>query len=177
MVAVIAVARARQSPLAGRDPRGERRIVRAVGIARVVRSALHRMFAITVAALVVVSALTAGRSYLWCSMMERAVEACCCEPEHDAFEAPAGGEPEVHSACCEDRLHAAFDKARVSRAAVEVPDVLPVSVAAPAIVRASASAAPAFAPARPSARVRAGPIRAGPRSAAETCVRLQVFHC
>ncbi|MFT3765451.1 MAG: hypothetical protein QM820_08055 [Minicystis sp.] len=175
MASVIAAARPRPPKLAGRDPRGARARKGGVdGAIGALRDMTRKLFAITVAALVVVGALTAGRSYLWCAMMERAVEACCCEPEDDGATEHGA---EIHSACCEDHLHAGLDKARVGASTIEIPAAMPADLAPPSVSLAALTPAPSFAPPRARATARARPIRAGPTSAADTCVLLQVFRC
>jgi len=135
--------------------------------------ALRRLFAVAVSALVLIASLSAGRAYLWCSMMERAVEACCCEPEGDGEEHEGA---QIHAGCCEDRAIGTLAKASPAAAtAVEIPPALPAALAPPAPALRAVVAEPAAPQARATAC--ASPIRADPSRAADTCVRLQVFRC
>jgi hypothetical protein len=158
LLSVTAAPRSRTSPLLGRD-------------------LLRRLFAFVAAALVLVGSLTAGRSYLWCAMMERAVEACCCDVEHAADEAPADERSEIRNACCEDRAYGDLDKARVSAGALDLSAAMIAALPAPAVIVAVSTPAARFVPTRAPSSVCASPIRAGPRTAAQTAVRLQVFRC
>jgi hypothetical protein len=135
---------------------------------------LRRLAALAAAALLVVSALNGGRSYLWCSMMERAVEACCCEPAADDGDHPEGAT--LHAACCEDHVQASLDKGRVG-GAVEVPGAAVSAAVPPSVMAAVIVLRPTFVPGGTPALACPSPIRAGPRRAAETAVRLQVFRC
>lgn len=139
------------------------------------RAVLGRLFALFVAAVVFVGALTAGCTYLWCSMMQQRVEACCCEPRRSGLEAPAGDEPRLENGCCEDRRSAGIDVGRVAA------DILDVSAAPPAAAPAPTIAIPAAAtssiPLAPRLLTRAQPPRAGPQRASDRCARLQVFRC
>jgi hypothetical protein len=163
LLPVIAAASARRTPLPGRDLRA--------------RGFVRRLFALVAATLVLVASLTAGRSYLWCAMMERAVEACCCDVEHAADEAPADERSEIRNACCEDRAFGDLDKGRVSASTPDLPDAMIAALPAPAVIVAASITAARFVPARAPSSVCASPIRAGPRTAAQTAVRLQVFRC
>lgn len=143
-----------------------------------VMSAVRRLsraaLALCAALLLLVSALGAGRTYLWCAMMERAVEACCCDPAREGDEGPAG--TEIHAACCEDRAVAEADKARVAAGAIELPAAVLVGIVGPQSISSRASS-PIVAPRLPTARAPQNPIRAGPLRAADIAVRLQVFRC
>ena len=134
--------------------------------------------AAALAALVVVlsSALLSGQSYLFCLMMERPVEACCCAPEASTLGDAPVFHPEIRNGCCESRAGAELAKARVATTASEVP---PATLST--IARLPALAA--IPRARTSSRVgravplRSSQIRAGPWAASDTCVRLQIFRC
>lgn len=191
LLPVIAAAQSRPSRASGRDLRGDGS--RNAGGARATPALGHdggsppkppgpagivqRLFALAAAALVLVGSLTAGRSYLWCSMMERAVEACCCDVEHAEGESPADEGSEIKNACCEDRALGDLDKARVAADALELPDAAPAALPAPTVIVAAAIPAARFVPARAPSSICPSPIRAGPRSAAENAIRLQVFLC
>jgi hypothetical protein len=127
---------------------------------------------VAVAALLLVTSLSAGRAYLWCSMMERAVDACCCEPASDGDEHDG---PQLHPACCEDHALGKLATASPGAPALEIPAALAASLAPPAPMPRAAVAVP-FAPQAATA-LCAAPIRAGPPRAQDTCVRLQVFRC
>lgn len=170
LLPVIAAAQSRRSPLPGRDLRA----ARANGAPR---AFVQRLFALVAATLVLVGSLTAGRSYLWCSMMERAVEACCCDVEHAADEAPADEGSEYKNACCQDHALGDLDKARVAADAPDLPDAMLAALPPPLITVAAAIPAARFVPARAPSSISARPIRAGPPTAAQTAVRLQVFLC
>jgi hypothetical protein len=147
---------------------------------RSTRPAPSRLAAFFLAAVMLLGALTAGRSYLWCSMMAQAVEACCCEPAGEDDGAPVGdarGGARLHAACCE--RHGYGDVARGSFAAdkLEVPDAMPVTLAAPPVLLAPPVPAPSLVPATVLASACGGAIRAGPWAASDTCIRLQVFRC
>ena len=134
--------------------------------------ALRRLAALVVAALVLTGALTAGRPYVWCVMMERAMDACCCALSHDDASEPGG--PEISASCCEDRALGKLAEARLGASPIELPAATAAEPSTPpAVVIARA---PSFVRPHVAARVRAAPIRAGP-TATDTCVRLQVFRC
>jgi hypothetical protein len=144
----------------------------------IARTVLRRVLASCLAALVLVATLTAGRPYLWCSMMERRVEACCCKGEEDGTLASPDQGPEIQNGCCEGRDHDELSKARVVTDGMDIPPVTPSSSRAPGpmLVR-NRFAQASLGPAPDVARGRTAPIRAGPRCATESCVRLQVFRC
>ena len=135
--------------------------------------------AAALAALVVVlsSALLSGQSYLFCLMMERPVEACCCAPEPapEGVSDPAE-HPEVRSGCCESRGGAELAKGRVAATASEVP---PATLSTIARLPALAVIPRAQTSSRVGRAVplRSSQIRAGPWAASDTCVRLQIFRC
>lgn len=142
-----------------------------------VRKVLRRLFAFCLAALVLSGALTAGRTYLWCSMMQASVETCCCGPERATAEARIDERSELRNGCCEDRGHDELDQGRLVSTAIEVPAALPPAACSPLPALAVATRGASLTPASPPCTVRASPIRAGPRAASEICVRLQVFRC
>lgn len=151
------------------------RRAREISAALGANGALGRRLTALVAALLVLSgAVGAGRTYLWCSMMERAVEACCCEPGRDGDEDRSA--PEIGAACCEDHAVGELAKARVAANVIDVPDAVVGAIALPPAAPPPIAAPPLAAPLRASL-TRASPIRAGPLRAAETCARLQVFRC
>lgn len=134
--------------------------------------ALRRLLAVAVSALLLVTSLSAGRAYLWCSMMERAVDACCCEPEGDGDEHDG---PQLHAGCCEDHALGKLATASPAAPALEIPPALAATIAPPAPMLRAAVAVP-LAP-RASAAACTSPIRAGPSRATDACARLQVFRC
>lgn len=174
LLPVIVSAQSRPSPFLGRGPAARRSRNASGGRAN---AAFSRFLALVAAALVLVASLTAGRSYLWCSMMERAVEACCCDVEHAADEAPVDERSEIRNACCEDRALGDLAKARAAADAPELPAATLAALPTPAIAVAVPMAAARFVPGRAPGSICASPIRAGPRSAAQNAVRLQVFRC
>ncbi len=143
------------------------------------RAVLRSLLALGLAAVVLAGALSAGRTYLWCSMMQRSVETCCCAPDAPtAAETMREPRTEIRSACCESRDVGDLTSAVSPSPALEVPPTAPASPAPaavlPIVTRATALVG-AWAPPPRTAPVRA--IRAGPRGAPDTCVRLQVFRC
>lgn len=130
-----------------------------------------RALALAAASLVLVSTLFSGRFYLFCLMMERPVEACCCAGEPSDESAP-----ELRNGCCESRGTGEQLKGHMAAAAFDVPPAtLGAFVEEPPAVRV----VPRIVPARvtlPAPR-RDNPIRAGPRHAAQACIELQVFRC
>lgn len=150
-----------------RSPAGERSRARAVA---------SRLGALWLAAIVLAGVLTAGRTYLFCSMMERVVDACCCDPAVDGDDAQPGGAT-IKVGCCEDRVHGDIAQGNLGAGDVEVPAaLLTVTALAPVIV-SPAPAAAAHVSARAPAVLSTSPIRAGPRTASEACIHLQVFRC
>ncbi|MFO0757771.1 MAG: hypothetical protein U0359_14850 [Byssovorax sp.] len=149
-----------------RSPAGERSRARAL---------LSRLGALALAAIVLASLLTAGRTYLFCSMMDRVVDACCCAPETDGEDTHDG--PALKVGCCEDRVHGDIAQGNLAAGDVEVPVALPASAVLPAVIVAQVLRAPALLDTERPAVLPASPIRAGPRTASEACVYLQVFRC
>jgi hypothetical protein len=140
-------------------------------------AALGRILAFAVAALLLVGSVTAGRTYVWCVVMERTMSACCMAPEHGDALAPGQLEhPEVSRSCCEQRTADDLAKARAPGAPFEVPP--PLATLAPAVqpIDLSATSVALLRAPRPALRPDC-PIRAGPSAASDTCVRLQVFRC
>jgi hypothetical protein len=136
---------------------------------------LRRVFALCLAATVLTATLSAGRAYLWCSIMQERVETCCCEPGQSADEGHAG--QELRSGCCESKHSALLGTGITASKPLEVPAALPamsVLQTEPALVAVERSPRRASETAVGS---RERPIRAGPCSASEVCVRLQVFRC
>jgi hypothetical protein len=140
------------------------------------RGARQRLFALCLAALVLVSTLAAGRTYLWCSMMEQRVETCCCASERSDVERGGDTRPELRSRCCETHGEDALTAAGIFSSAIEIPPAV-VAVAPPAPALTVAIPSASYAPVLPQRAVRTSPIRAGPRTASATCARLQVFRC
>ena len=150
------------------------RRVREAFASRSAKGALgRRLVALVSAVLLLSGALGAGRSYLWCSMMEEAVEACCCDPAREGDETRTS---EIRAACCEDHAIGEITKARVVVDTIAVPDALPATIAVAEAISPIAIAPPFAAP-RSAPAMRGSPIRAGPNRAVDTCVRLQVFRC
>jgi hypothetical protein len=142
------------------------------------REASRRLLGLVVTALVLVSTLGAGRTYLWCTMMQERVESCCCASAESERDAGRDQAPTVQNGCCEDHATPAVDLGSVPSDLIEMPAALPAPpLGAPVVVAAPARAAPSVSQAVASLNPRARPIRAGPRSAADTAIRLQVFRC
>ena len=136
----------------------------------------RRGLAAALAVVVTVATLLSGRSYLWCLTMERPMSACCCASSQapSDIEASDAG-PTVRSSCCDSRRVGALprtDGARIETAAVPAATVstMPGTMVAPFVMRAAT-------PSAPQQSRQFLEIRAGPRSASDACVRLQVFRC
>jgi hypothetical protein len=140
------------------------------------RDAGRRLFALCLAALVLVGTLAAGRTYLWCSMMEQRVETCCCAAERGDGEREEDKGSELRNGCCASHSHDALTVARVSTDLLEIPPAV-VVLAAPVPALAVVIPVRSHAPSSPSCAARTRPIRAGPRHASATCAELQVFRC
>ena len=140
------------------------------------RALVRRLVALCSAAVVLVGALAAGKSYLWCSMMQASVETCCCSPEPSVLDEGASERPELRSACCEHRAHDDLATVRLPTIALDVPPGLRTGFVVADASTTMAGRVSALAPAAPS-RAGGATIRAGPSTATETCVRLQVFRC
>jgi hypothetical protein len=109
-------------------------------------------------------------------MMEQRVETCCCGPEARPGEERSAAQAELRSGCCESQHGSEVSAGIASSQAIDVPPALPatdLSYANPL----SSVMRPAHQLASTSLQWRARPIRAGPRAASDTCVRLQVFRC
>jgi hypothetical protein len=136
----------------------------------------RRLFALCLAAVVLVGALTAGRTYVWCSMMQQRVTTCCCAAERSDVERREDTRPELRSRCCETHGEDALTVAGTFSGAIEIPPAV-VAVAPPAPAPTVAIPSASYAPVLPQRAVRVSPIRAGPRTASATCAKLQVFRC
>jgi hypothetical protein len=141
------------------------------GETETLRGAGRRLFALCLAALVLMGALTAGRTYLWCSMMEQPVDARCCVTEPTDVTGS-----ELRSGCCETRGHDEIAMARVPSGGVEIPPAV-VAIAPPAPALSVAISVASYSPTPHLRAVRTSHIRAGPGAASATCVKLQVFRC
>jgi len=141
------------------------------------RAVMARAIAACLATLLLVATLTGGRSYVWCSMTERAGDACCCAPAADAGGTPSG-DAELRVGCCEHEALGTLAPARVGGDALDPLATMPAAMPAPppAILVPPAPVDSWDRVAAPPL-LRATPIRAGPRTASDTCVRLQVFRC
>jgi hypothetical protein len=142
------------------------------------RAAARKLLALGGALLVLVSTLTAGRSYLWCAMMQQTVDRCCCEPEPTANASEAGPDsaPGAEAGCCEHQGIESTAPGSVASAPIELPAVAPVDTrGTPAVV--TAASAPVAARPVVAQLVRARPIRAGPATGSDICIRLQVIRC
>jgi hypothetical protein len=139
---------------------------------------LRRVFALILAGTVLTATLAAGHDYLWCSMMQQRVETCCCDPAPTAEEGRGDTQQqELRSGCCESKHAAVLGTGITTTRAVEVPAALPATCAPrtePVSAVPKGSALPAL---KADVGRRERPIRAGPSSAAEACVTLQVFRC
>lgn len=132
----------------------------------------RRAAAFAVALLALSSALFAGKPYLFCVMMERSVEACCCAPDE-----PDSDSPEARAACCESHAGGDLAKARAAHdVALEVPSAA-LSGTAPCL-KAPRTTRPLSHTLDTSPNLPIGnQIRAGPSKALDACVMLQVFRC
>lgn len=148
------------------------------------RAVMARVAAACLAALLLVATLTSGRSYLFCAMAERAVDACCCEPvrvvhlhAQDGDE-DAGRAAQLGMGCCHSEAYGEIARGHIGLGALDLLAAPPATALPPAPIF-TAPPAPADARARVASPPlpRAAPIRAGPRTASDTCVRLQVFRC
>lgn len=147
----------------------------ATTLERVARRALAILL---MSALVLTSALSAGRTYLWCAAMARAMDACCCVASASDELAPPGETAALRRPrCCKSQVSAVS----VARAQAPTPTapVPPAAMAAAPTATPAPTACPAMMLAVEAAALpaRHGWTRAGPRSASETCVHLQVFRC
>jgi hypothetical protein len=145
------------------------------------RGAARRLFALCLAAVVLVGTLTAGRTYLWCAMMEQRVAASCCAAERPDIERPNverpdDARPHLGNGCCERHGQDGLTVAPVPSGDADIlPSVAATVVPAPVpTVAVRILPYPPVVPARPS---HARPIRAGPGTASAACARLQVFRC
>ena len=126
----------------------------------------------------VTASVTAGKAYLFCIPMQQAVQACCCASEHrpDPEQIAREGAA-IERTCCDGRFvdelptwSTPAPPASVPPAVITVADVAVVpSVRVASFERRVESLPPRAA--------RYGPSRAGPRSAADVCIDLQVFRC
>jgi hypothetical protein len=136
----------------------------------------ERAVALALAVLLFVGSACAGRTYLWCVAMDRAMSACCTAGDDDELAPGVDGHPGISHPCCERHRTGDLAKAQVPPSPLEVPP--PLAILAPALP-------PAAPPVRPARRVQVSrpaprldrPIRAGPGAALAAAVRLQVFRC
>lgn len=143
----------------------------------------RRWLALGLAVVVAAAALLAGRFYLWCIPMQRAMATCCCHQEMSAggSTAPAGAAladaARLRGACCEELAMAALpDASAADHAPPDVPPApLAIARSAPSIEQARGTA-PLRRAVSPSAH-SPFPSRAGPTRASETCILLQIFRC
>jgi hypothetical protein len=137
---------------------------------------VRRLFVLCLAAVVLTATLGAGHAYLWCSMMQEHVKTCCCDPAPTASEPGGDTRQELRSGCCESKNGAALGAGLTISQAVELPAALPAT-SAPRMEPSSAVPTRSRRALQAVVGWRERPIRAGPRSAAEVCVSLQVFRC
>ena len=138
--------------------------------------ARRRFIALVALVTLVVATIAAGKAYLWCVPLQRAMADCCCASGHD--DAAGREQPTIARACCCDvQAVGALPAVRELPAGAELPpavvaySVMPPAPVVPARTRVLR---PAFPPSRP---LRHGLTRAGPRFASDTCIRLQTFLC
>jgi hypothetical protein len=141
-----------------------------------VRALFRRIFVLAVAAVVLAATIGAGRTYLFCTMMQERVDRCCCTPERDEADLTPSDAPSIEAGCCEDHATGALALGSTSPAGLDVPAGLPAAIEVPLVV-STAPPAPRFERQPAAAVLAASPIRAGPRTASDACVRLQVFRC
>jgi hypothetical protein len=149
--------------------------LRARGAAQPRRQMLARFVALCVAAVVLVGTLTAGHTYLWCSMMQQRLETCCCETRRSELEAPAIGQSQIENGCCQQYHTGGIDMGRVASESLDVSAPLAVAVTTPTFAISVVGASPMPHVPRPITHAKAP--RAGPQTASDRCARLQVFHC
>jgi hypothetical protein len=137
----------------------------------------QRLGALCLLTLFVTASIISGKTYLWCVPMQQAMHACCCaradgtEPDVRPSELPA-----VRESCCISQVVGELPVAPIPpvEAVPPVPStfvVVPKGLVEPPPVLAQRSS---FLP--PRLR-RYGPTRAGPCSASDSCIKLQVFRC
>jgi hypothetical protein len=149
----------------------------ATRLSRVARAVARRVLAFVLAALVIITVLASGKTYLWCASMQRAMDACCCAGDATARLVPADeGATLQPPCCCESREARAVSKAQAPAPPVPVPPAVMTAVLA-VIPAAPARPVTAFAPKALPRIGRYCSTRAGPRSASDTCIQLQVFRC
>lgn len=145
------------------------------------RDAARRLFALLVAAVLLTAVAVSGRSYFWCVPMHRAMASCCHETaaSEDRAAAPVDepAAPALRGTCCDARAFGALPIASSGAHAPDLPHAVAVAWSLPPRLGPGAAARIAVRSAD-APRPRLGRVRAGPPpTAADTCVRLQVFRC
>jgi hypothetical protein len=134
--------------------------------------------ALCLLAIFVTASVTAGKAYLFCIPMQQAVQACCCAGEHrpDPEQIAREGAT-IERTCCDGRFIDELPTSSTPAPHASVPPAM-ITIADPIVVPAvrTTSFERRVDPLPPRA-ARYGPSRAGPRSAADACVDLQVFRC
>ncbi|MDC0745835.1 hypothetical protein [Polyangium mundeleinium] len=138
----------------------------------------RRVFAVLLVAVVALAVFFSGRSYYFCVAVQEVVEHACESDDCSAHGAEDDQGPSVGEDCCEEHQVGELPPAHKR---VELPQVPP----APVTTLPGEGVPAAFGPPRgsrylaPLPRIVARPAlpRAGPRSSAERCIALQVFHC
>ncbi len=129
-------------------------------------------------ALLLTASFAAGRSYFWCVPMQQVVTSCCCPGGDDEPTSVDRDEaPRLKSGCCDARI--APDLPVTAQAEAGPAELPPASFVA-VVLHAPETPSPVLsttAPPAPPVEARFGPIRAGPSSASDTCIRLQSFRC
>jgi hypothetical protein len=137
-----------------------------------------RLGALCVIALFVTASVTSGKAYLWCVPMQQARHDCCCDAAHGPDQELRLGEyPTIRESCCDSQVIGELPAARVPPPVDGVPPALVTAVGVlPVLVEPPRGLAQRWTSLPPRLR-RYGPTRAGPRSASDTCIKLQVFRC
>jgi hypothetical protein len=110
--------------------------------------------------------------------MQQAMHTCCCDAAYGADQDLRLGEhPAVRESCCDTQVTGELPAARVSPPAEGVPPALAMDVVVPPVLVEPPRVLARRVIDRPACVERYGPTRAGPRSASDTCIQLQVFRC
>lgn len=137
----------------------------------------RRVLALLLVAVVALAVFFSGRSYFFCVAVQEVVEHAC-ESDDCAVHGEDEQGPSIGEGCCEKHQVGELPPAHKR---LELPQVPP----APATTLPDEMPPAAFLPPRSppyltsARRIVARPVlpRAGPRSSAERCIALRVFHC
>ncbi|HVK64421.1 MAG TPA: hypothetical protein VM694_08105, partial [Polyangium sp.] len=137
----------------------------------------RRVFVWLLVAVVALAVFFSGRSYYFCVAVQKVVEHACVSDDCAVHGEDEQG-PSLGEGCCEEHQVGELPRAHTR---LELPHVPP----APATTLPDELVPVVFLPPRgprylaPSPRIVTRPAlpRAGPRSSAERCIALQVFHC